>query len=194
MNNQEEEKQELIDALKAYGLKQRIAELHNEIVPKLAYKETATAKVKTFRPIILKAAAVLIAIISLTAVYIFISSTSENLFNDKYVAYNIASQRSVDSSENAAVLNIFEDGQTALKNNDPRKAIASFSQILSDQTNKILHDDSEYYLALAYLKAGETDLAYGRFVAISRNENHLYHDEVSKWFLFKLKIVSLKNK
>lgn len=195
MNNQQDDNEELANALRAYGLKQRISELHREIVPNLNADASAPGKVRSMRPLLVRSAAVLIALVAMAATYIFISSTSNNLFNDKYVAYNIAPQRSGDSLENEDAVNSFTRGQTELKNNDPQKAIESFNEILSNPKNtNTLRDDSEYYLALSYLKAGETDLAYKRFLEISKNENHLYHDEVSAWFLFKLKVLSWKNK
>lgn len=197
MNNQEEEKKELIDAVKAYGLKQRIGELHRQIVPQLTGEAPKPAPVRSMRSLVFKAAAIFIALLTLVSVYIFVSSTADNLFNNKYVAYNVGNERSADGASNPEIVKFFEIGQKALTDDNTANAIVAFSRVLSiNQTNgtSILRDDAEFYLALAYLRAGQVDQAYEQFLAIKNNKDHLYNEEVSSWYLFKLKVLSWKNK
>jgi hypothetical protein len=59
---------------------------------------------------------------------------------------------------------------------------------------KVLNDDAEFYLALAYLKKGETKKSTDIFQKIHDNKNHLYNDQVTDLFLFRLKLLALKNK
>ena len=89
----------------------------------------------------------------------------------------------------------FLAGQAYLALNNPQKAVAAFDAQLNANASlqfKPYQDDSEYYLALAYLKAGNTDKALPIFEKIHRETSHAYNGEVSGWFLTQLRWLKAK--
>ena len=59
---------------------------------------------------------------------------------------------------------------------------------------KILNDDAEYYLALSYLAADQPENALPLFQHIHDDAHHLYNDQVTSWFLWKVRIAAWKDK
>jgi hypothetical protein len=53
-------------------------------------------------------------------------------------------------------------------------------------------DDTEYYLALSYLKNKEIKLAYPLFVSIYNNSDHLYNEKITAGMMRKLKLINWK--
>ena len=89
----------------------------------------------------------------------------------------------------------FLAGQAYLALENLPKASAAFDTQLNANTSlqfKPYQDDSEYYLALAYLKAGNTDKALPIFERIHNELSHAYNKDVSSWFLTQLKWLKRK--
>lgn len=89
----------------------------------------------------------------------------------------------------------FIAGQAFLASGDALNAIAAFQQQLSVNAAldfKPYQDDAEYFLALAYLKAGEINKALPLFEKINRQSSHAYHREVGNWYLMKLQWLERK--
>jgi tetratricopeptide (TPR) repeat protein len=80
-------------------------------------------------------------------------------------------------------------GNAYLKLNNAAEAITCFlsvQQINSTQQTHLYQDDTEYYLAMSYLKNDEPSKAIPLFEKIHADKNHLYNSKVSWWFLEKL--------
>ena len=191
-----ENNETLVDALKAYGLKQDINRIHKEMMPSLKSSEKNIAPVRSiFRYAGRIAAGILFLVIG-TGIFIYFDATPENLFSNKYVPYEESVQRG-DAPAASAIKRKFLEGQNFLNSGDPLKAVLIFSEILRSNTQmpeKILNDDAEFYLALSYLKAEEPSLALPLLQKIHDNPGHLYHDQVSGWYLLKVKIAAWKDK
>jgi hypothetical protein len=56
----------------------------------------------------------------------------------------------------------------------------------AEQQTHLFDDDTEYYLAMSYLKNGQASDAVPIFEKIHEEPTHLYHDKVGNWFLRKL--------
>ena len=192
MMNDPENNDTLKDALKAYGLKQDIRRIHNEMMPVLKKK----APVRSLFSYANRIAAAILVFILATGIIVYFTSTPANLFNNKYEPYEESAQRG-NSPAASEIKNKFTQAQTYLRTGDTEKAILTFAEILyinSRSQQKILNDDAEYYLALAYLKADQPANAIPVFQKIHDNKNHLYNDEVTDWYLLKVKISAWKEK
>lgn len=192
MTNDPEENENLRDALRSYGLKQDIKRIHNEMMPALKRKPPVRSLFSYANRI---AAAILILIVS-AGILLYFTSTSSNLFNSRYEPYEESTQRG-----NAAVASEiktkFLEGQKMLEEGNAVNAINIFTEIIEsnrESNDKILADDTEYYLALAYLKANQPGNALRIFQGIQNNKTHLYNDKVTDWFLLRVKIASVREK
>jgi tetratricopeptide (TPR) repeat protein len=90
----------------------------------------------------------------------------------------------------------FLAGQAFLSLNDAPNAVAAFEKQLALNSTlefKPYQDDTEYYLALAHLRAGNVNKALPIFEKIHDQSSHAYHREVSGWYIFKLQMVKRKS-
>jgi tetratricopeptide (TPR) repeat protein len=89
----------------------------------------------------------------------------------------------------------FFAAQSYLVLNDLPKAISNFEAVLrlNRQTAIPLYqDESEYYLALAWLRHQQPAKALPLFIRIFNDSAHLYHDQVNWWFMGRLHLLKLK--
>jgi tetratricopeptide (TPR) repeat protein len=90
----------------------------------------------------------------------------------------------------------FIAGQAFLSLNDAPNAIAAFEKQLAVNSSvefKPYQDDTEYYLALAYLRSGNVNKALPIFEKIHNQFSHAYHRAVSGWYIFKLQMLKRKS-
>ena len=81
-------------------------------------------------------------------------------------------------------------GQTYLSRNRADSAITAFNAQLAanlQATEKPYQHEGEYYLGLAYLKAGKVDSALTLFEKIYRNKSHKYNPRISTWYISKVR-------
>jgi hypothetical protein len=192
MTNDPEDNENIRDALRSYGLKQEIKRIHDEIMPALKGERPVRSLFTYANRIV---AAILILIVS-TGIVIYFTSTPSNLFNSRYEPYEESTPRG-NVPLASAIRTKFLEGQKMLKEGNAVNAINIFSEIIESNkqsNNNILANDTEYYLALAYLKADQARNALRIFRSIYYNKGHLYNDKVTDWFLLRVKIASLKEK
>jgi hypothetical protein len=199
------------DAIKSYGLKNRTASIHKEMMEEL--KQTNTPKKGVVKKMIWYTARIAaIAIIAFGSVkmYQYATVSPEKLFVESYTDFNIRESRGQISSaiENAykdgymdKVIQLFNTTQTfevkdyffagnaLLRQQQPAKAAAAF--VTLQQKNEAggtnyFEEDADYYLALSYLANKEPTKALPLFEKIHADKNSAYHHKVSAWFLFKL--------
>jgi hypothetical protein len=197
MNNEAENNEDLKDALKSYGLKAEISRLHKEIMPGMPQIKSSPVPVFSIGRLLTRVAAAILIFCVGTVAIIYFTNSPQQLFEKNYVPYENSVQRSGNKNIQSEAANNFITAQQYLENNQPGEAIQSFEKVLaidSATNQKILKDDAEFYLAMAYLKHNQSSQAYAILNKIHNDPNHLYHDQVSRWFLIKLKIVSWKNK
>ena len=195
MNNEEENNDTLNDALRSYGLKQDIKRIHSDMMQSMSARQKS-APVKSMFPVLLRVAAAILILVAATGIFVYTSSTPESLFENKYHPYEQSAQRG-DNVPPGMIQKKFEEGQSYLRNGDAESAIITFAGILNENarsSEKVLNDDAEYYLALAYLKDKQPENALPILEKIHSDKNHLYHDEVTSWYLLKTKIAAWRNK
>lgn len=89
---------------------------------------------------------------------------------------------------------IFLAGNAYLVNGETNQAINAFRKVLEqDEKLHVEHqqygEDSEYFLALAYVKNNELQKAELLLKKIVFKPTHGYHHEVSDWLMFKIKML-----
>lgn len=194
MNNQDENNGPVNDAIRSYGLKQNISRIHTEMMQSMHGHRTTP--VRPLYPMLMKMAAAVLFLVFATGIFIYTTSTPQSLFESRFHPYENTAQRG-SNDQPGFIHQKFDDGQSYLRNGDVQRAIITFAGILGENArsaNKVLNDDAEYYLALAYLKDEQPENALPILEKIHNDTNHLYHDEVSSWFLFKAKLAAWKNK
>ncbi len=198
-----------------YGLKQNVANIHNEmmqefnpVIKKIALKNNIKLIIKAG----LQIAAGLIFILFCYGAYQYTTVSSDTLFNKNYVKYEVSFTRGdeikqteklfinadydgvinfVKSSKQPSATDLFYAAQAYLQKNQSALAINNFKTALKSQDFK-LKEDAEYYLALSYLKNNNIKESEKIFKQIKNDHNHLYHDQVSNLTLIKLKVLALK--
>lgn len=206
------------DVVKNYGLANQVAAVHTAMMKKL---EVPAGKpevpVRSLYARVIKYAAAAIILVGLFSIYQYLNVSADHLFNQQYTAYTLTTLRGDENSTAmekaytakrfdeviaiskqqpvASVKETFLTGQAYLAKQQYTQAVTAFKSVLekNEQAHTgILTDDTEYYLALAYLQNDQPGQALPLFKKIKNNNQHLYNSRVSGWFLQKLKLLTWK--
>lgn len=200
-----------------YGTRQRVAEIHREMMQEMRAKPRA--RVLRVRWL-LRVAAVLLVMLLVAGVVQHWLLDENRLYNARYERYAMSITRDDDTAisriaqlygagnlQEAA--SAYEDqsqaplpsdhflaAQAYLSMNETGKAILALEAQLRANGSlgsfKPYHDDAEYYLALAYLKDGRLAQAIPLFRHIHDTPAHAYHRQVSSWYLWRLQWLQWK--
>jgi tetratricopeptide (TPR) repeat protein len=203
------------ESVRQYGLKEKVSGIHELMMEELSapVKKINPAK-KFIRYSISVAAGILLLAIGYIG-YNFFTLTSEKVFSSGYQSFTLSTLRDGASSESAIekayreknyplVLqlhdsnyiknqkNEFLSGMAALELKDNSKAITYFNNVISinkQETPAVLSDESEYYLALAYLRNEDYDLALEMMKTIRNNPNQLYRNKITNMLIQQVKML-----
>lgn len=193
------------DAIRHYGLKQHIAGVHENMMVKIKPLMQKTGRVKKIIRYSMAAAASLVLLIGGYVVYNSSALSSDKVFSSNYHAYELNVTRDGsneftpveraygeknytevlrihDAKEDRTAKAEFLTGVASLELNNNCKAIKCFKEVIEMNTGTatpVLHEESEYYLALAYINNKNYDFALTLLNKISDNEEHKYNKEVS---------------
>jgi hypothetical protein len=207
-------------AIKTYGLKKQVGNIHIEMMNEMVAEKTSVTQKGIVRRIVnisMKIAAAIFIVMLGLGVYQYTTVTPDKLFASNYKPYTLSVSRGVvetnvmeklfQEKNYAAVITQFETlketstkesflaGVAYLETKNYKNASTAFNTVLSKNTlekTSILNDDAQYYLALSYLKSNDIKLATPIFKMINLNTNHLYNDKVSNAFMRNLKILNWK--
>ena len=160
-------------------------------------------------------AAAILLVFLLVEAYNFYSLSTEGLFSEKYTDFktsgditdttsNLLIEKSFRNAKYQQVIyfhnkahffkinDLFLLGIAYLKTENLSKAIDSFNSIL--EKNKIsntdtLWDETEYYLALTYLKNKDYDQAIVLMKKIHEDPNHLYKSKFTEKYIRRVKML-----
>jgi len=206
------------EALKLYGLQQKVAGIHGKMMKQL---QTPVIKIRSTRKTIRYAVAVaasLLLIISGYMAYNFFTLSPDKVFASRYQSYELVTVRDGGSMETPVekaygeknykeVLRIhdagldhtqkgeFLCGVTALEVKDNAKAIKCFNEVLDankQSSQRVLNDEAEYYLALAYVRNRDYDYALDILHKIREEPDHKYHTAVTPKFLRQVRMLKWK--
>ena len=201
------------EAAHRYGLKSRINDIHSEMMQEIKQdKPVKSTVIRMFAQYGLRVAAVLIALVGLSALYQYFTASPEKLFSENYQPYSIHETRGI--PVNSRLLENYRHGNmdsvimefnslsvpepeeyiltgiAFLESNQPGKAIGTFNKLIqqnADAKTDFFEDDAEYYLAMSYLKNGEPHKALPILEKIQADPSHPYNSRLSKWFILKVK-------
>ena len=208
-------------AIRSKGLKEQVSKIHEEYIQSLNRPAVTTTHIshkhsifKTF----MRVAAVLIFVVAGYGVFEFSTTDNDSLYKSSFInyQYNIIrggeQSKRIDSLYNAANYNAvltafnansqkeqkdyFLAAQSYLHLNKPEAAISAFQQIekMNASTDqKSFVDETDFYLALAYIKAGRIAEAEKQLNKITSNKQHLFYNNAKNISTLKLKILQFKN-
>jgi tetratricopeptide (TPR) repeat protein len=201
------------EAIRYYGLKDRVKTIHTEI-----HKES-TAPVKQIsitrkiiRYSISIAAGIILIVVGITG-YNFYRLTPSRVLADQHTDYALPVTRGTDirpsglekafrEKKYAAVVSARSRakspeekmfvGVSYLKLKNYAPAIDYFKQVFEDKSspvNKSRVEAAEYYLAMAYIGNKDYDFALAHLHSIQANPSHLYHENVSNKLIRRVKLL-----
>lgn len=204
------------EAVKQYGLKEKVAVLHKEMMKEM--QQAPVRHISSARKAVryaISVAAALIVLVGSFMLYNFYTLSAEKVFNSGFLSYDLSTLRGNEEKESAIakayrdkkfadVVKLFEagadssreamflTGMSALELKENSKAIFNFKTLIAanQQANeKLYNDDAEYYLSLSYIRNGEYDLALGVLQKIKDNSNHSYNKKVTAKLLRQIKML-----
>ena len=165
----------------------------------------------------MRIAAVFILVIAGYGVYQFTSTNNSSLYEENFESYQLpvmrgeAEANSIDSLYNAnnytAVIttvtakpaktqkDYFLAAQSYLQTNNATEAINAFKnveQLNNASTEKYFVQETDYYLALAYIKANDIDEAEKQLNKITANTQHMFYSKAKEISSTKLTILKWK--
>ncbi len=207
-------------AIRMQGLKQRVQNLHKEYVPQT--KELKQEKIvgrTSFFKTFMRIAAVFIIVVAGYGVFEFALTNDQSVYEDHFLSYELPVNRGLGTSNtidslyaaknyagtieafNAKQHKIQQDyflaAQCYLQLNNAGKAIEAFQDVenLNNvNAQKSFVQETDYYLALAYIKAGNIDAGKRQIDKILSDKEHLFYNKAKQISGIQLKILQLKNK
>lgn len=199
-------------AIRHYGLKCEVAEVHKKMMKEI--QQTVKKRSKT--RIIVRytiAAASLVLLISGYIAYKSSTLSSDKIFTSNYLTYQLSVTLDVnytltpvekafgkknftevlrihDAKEDKTTKAEFLTGVASLELKNNRKAIKCFNEVIemnTGTTTPVLQDESEYYLALAYIKTKNYENALILLNKIDENEQHKYRNLISAKLINQVK-------
>ena len=200
------------EAVRQYGLRQTVGRIHKEMM------EPPVRKMSNFRRVVrysVAVAASLILIAGCIVAYNFYSLSSDKVFRSNYLAYELNTVRG-DNTEQGIIEKTYREknykGVTVLareiSNLSPTdrfliatswmeigqnaKAIDEYVKLLADDErtgSDLMHDETEYYLLLAYVHNKDYDQALDMMYKIRDNKNHLYYKKITPKFIRQIKML-----
>lgn len=199
------------DAVRSFGLKQEVSGIHQQVMKEL---QSPLGEISPARRIIrysLSIAAGLVIIFLGITTYNYYSLSPEKLFKEYFRSYELniirdpgkwvptidraykeEDYRMVTSLADTSVTikNIFLSSVAYLELSDPSEAIQGFTRVLAINKSAgsvLFKDESEYYLALAFILDKKYDASLLLLEQIKNNPGHLYKEKVTNNLIKKVK-------
>jgi tetratricopeptide (TPR) repeat protein len=203
------------EAVKFYGLKQKVASIHGQMMEELQAPVKEISSVRRMVRYSVAIAASLLLLVGGYWAYNFFTLSPDKVFASNYRSYELVTVRDGGNNETSAekaykeknykeVIRIHDAGEdhtpkgeflcgvSALELGDNSKAITCFKEVLD--TNKqslkaLLTDETEYYLSLGYIRNKDYDFAIGLLNKIQNDPNHIYNEKVSNKLIRQVKML-----
>lgn len=192
------------EAVRLYGLKQKVSDIHQQMMKEMQPKvKQLYSSRKIIRYAMAIAASILLVFAGYT-VYNLITITPENIFASNFQTYELVTNRG-DSTDESTILKdyreknynavigvvydrvftaeeLFIRGMSFAELKKIDSAIVSFKKVL--EANKVAakpvyNDETEYYLALLYVRIKDYSNALELLNKINETPDHLYHNKVA---------------
>ena len=204
------------EAVRQYGLQQRVAGIHQQMMEEL---KTPVRKINPVNRIIrysMAAAAGVVLVIGSIMLYNFFTLSPEKVFAANYHAYETGTLR----NENKKELSILEKAYTEKKYGEvvsivfdrpfitrevflkamaymelgnTEKAIEHYKLVIKETSGtNMLKEEAEYYLVMAYIRHKQYPLALQQIAEMQEKPDHLYYKKITPTLIRQVK--SLNNR
>lgn len=203
------------EAVKLYGLKEQVAAVHRQVMEEL---KAPVRKISQARRVIRYSIAVAASVILVAAGiwgYNFYTLSSNKVFASNYSSYELGTIRGQQEqasaiekayrakdykqvtalySSNAAapVQDEFLAAMSFVEIQDNVKAIQAFKKVQMDNEaakTELFKDETDYYLALTYIRNGDYDFALDLLRKIRDDQQHTYHEKISAKLIRQVKLL-----
>ena len=199
------------EAVIQYGLKEKVSGIHQEMMKEL---QTPVRSISSFRKVMrvsMSVAAGIVLLVGAFLVYNFFSLSADGFYLSHYQAYEVSTVRneggtgelekayrekrysdvvSLHASGGNDARSDFLTAMSQLQLNDPPAAIRLLEKaVKSPATAPQVKEEAEYYLALAYVKNRDFDLAIPLLEKIKDAPDHLYNGRVSAKMIRQVKML-----
>jgi tetratricopeptide (TPR) repeat protein len=218
------------DAVKDHGLYEEISSireswkmeetteaLYQVSTPQLPVAKESGGIIRSINQYGLRAAAIILVVMSSTILYKYLSVSSASLYDRYYSGYTMntargsGSEQPIEQAFNAkdwnTVLSLaasakvkdnqteFLAGMASLEEKRFDDAITHFEQIIAVNTHAgtdVYQDEAEYYLAISWLAEKKVNQAMPILEKIKADPHHQYHEKVAKMSFFDLRLAQYK--
>jgi len=202
-----------VDSVKHYGLNEKIRAIHKEIRSEVVPAKTKVITMRRFLRYGVSVAAILILAFVGIEGYKFYHLTTEQLYNESYIAYDISATRGevneVPAIEKAYASKnyqkVIQEAKAKSERTDREQFLAALSFLqISDFSSSIkwfealnrqgnvYQPDAEFYLSLSYLRNKDYDRALEFMEKINEDTSHPYHSRISDSLLRKIRMLKWK--
>jgi tetratricopeptide (TPR) repeat protein len=201
-----------MEAIRTYGLYNKVSSVHADMMEEFRRQSIPLQrKTNKFFRNALRIAATVIIILGSLLVYQYANLSPRTLFKDNFQSFALHENRGTEIEsplqqqykltnyptvtvlfqqlKTKTIQDYFIAGNAYLQQNNSAEAIKCFEsvqEINGLQKTHVYEDDTEYYLAMSYLRNQEPQKAIPIFEKIHSDKSHLYNSKVSEWFLMKL--------
>ncbi len=207
------------DAIRAVGIKNNVKRLHQELITEIRGEEKKVVPINRNNRFIrwtTGVAASLLLIVASFVAYQYATVDPDKIYAQQFLSYELPVTRSSETTMSVIDASYLSGDYTqviqhfntsAQKSNrdyflaamsylyteEFDKAVALF-QILVDKNNnapgeKYFEQETDFYLALAYLKVDEIAKCKELFAKIKANSKHLYHQNITRKDIWMLELM-----
>lgn len=219
-----------VDAVKDHGLYEEISSiretwkmqettetLYQVSTPQLPKAQESGGIVRSINRYGLRAAAIVLVVMSSTILYKYLAVSSASLYDRYYSGYTMntargsGSEQPIEQAFNAKDWNTvislaatakekdnqteFLAGMASLEEKRFDDAITHFEQVIAVNAHAgtdVYQDEAEYYLAISWLAVKKVNQAMPILEKIKADPHHQYHEKVAKMSFFDLRLAQYK--
>ncbi|MEP7375312.1 MAG: hypothetical protein ABI675_18070 [Chitinophagaceae bacterium] len=199
------------EAVGQYGLHQKVAGIHQQMMNELKTPVRKISKVTRIIRYSMAAAAGVLLLVAGIIVYNNSKLSPEKIFAANYRSYEISAMRgeneqlvsrlekAYSEKKYAEVVNIVFDRPYSIHENfliamawmelrNTQKAIDQYKIVIKEAgPANLLREEAEYYLALAYISNKQYSLALQQMEEIQKKPAHLYYSKITPTFISQVK-------
>jgi tetratricopeptide (TPR) repeat protein len=203
------------EAIKLHGLQQQVADIHKEMMEENTAPVIKMDSKRTTLRAFFSVAAALLVIVGGYLIYQFYTLSPDKILSSYYRPFELPAVRGEGGAytdfaksyiekdfkkttvlfskmDSADVKDRFLAANAWFRLNNFDKAIQQFNKIIEteDRTHSgLFRDETEYYLAMAYIANKDYDLALPLLRKIRDDDQHTYHKEVDAKLIRKVKLL-----
>jgi tetratricopeptide (TPR) repeat protein len=204
-----------LSTVRLNAIHEKVSAIRQSLETNRAVEKQSPAIVRRMSTVSMRVAAIAVLIIGITVLYKYISVNDQAVYNKQFMGYELNNTRGPipKDAESEAYQNKKWNEVTALyhaQNVNSNKsvflaamaemqlhhfpqAVALFENILNSGTgDHSFREESEYYVALAYLMNHEEDKSINMLNKIKSDPRHTYYPLASRISTIDLKIIALK--